>query len=514
MRVLLGLDLGTTSLKALALDAEHKTIISVGQDPTPMQQHADGTSTFDPEALWSGVRRAIDGCLRHCEDPHVEALALASMGESGLPIDAEGTPLYPAITWFDRRTQRYLPWWEEHIGCEQLFQITGQLLHYMYGALKIQWLREHEPAVWQKTARWLSIPDYIIYRLTGACVTDFSIASRTLLFDQRTARWSSELLAALEVKETLLPTVQPSGSVAGHLTDEAARQTGLPSGLPVILGGHDHLVGCLAVGAARPGIVLNSTGTAEGVMFTMYTFNRSLALMQAGYSTYLHVIPDSFVVVAGQHGAGGLINWLLDLLYADAGSRPYELAFEEALAVPPGCQGLLCLPHLRGSRLPEHDLRSCAAFVGLVDGHSRGHFLRAALEALGLWLRSALEVLEQALGAAIPEVVVIGGATRSRLWMEIKAAATGKRLRLPQVTEAVALGAALLGGIGVGVFEDTDTAVQSLHLSETIIFPDPTLERFYDHLYPLHRQLYPALAEIHHQLAEMRDGSSPAAAHL
>ncbi|MCL5946471.1 MAG: FGGY family carbohydrate kinase [Chloroflexi bacterium] len=503
VRVLLGLDLGTTSLKALALDAEHKAAVSTGQHPTPLQQHGDGTSTFDPEALWHGVCRTLDSCLRNCEDPHVEALAIASMGESGLPVDTDGMPLYPAITWFDRRTQSYLPWWEERVGREQLFQITGQLLHHMYGALKIQWLREHEPLVWQKTARWLSIPDYIIHRLTGAYVTDFSIASRTLLFDQRTARWSPELLTALEVKETLLPAVQPSGSVAGSITGEAARQTGLPVGLPVVLGGHDHLVGCLAVGAARPGVVLNSVGTAEGVMLTTHTFNPSPALMHAGYSTYRHVIPDSFVVVAGQHGAGGLINWLLDLLYPDVGSRPYGLAFEEALAVPPGCQGLLCLPHLRGSRLPEHDLQSRAAFVGLVDGHGRGHFLRAALEALGLWLRSALEVLEQALGASIPELMVIGGATRSRLWMEIKAAAIQKQLRLPQVTEAVALGAALLGGIGVGMFEDADTAVQSLHLDETVIFPDPTLAHVYDHLYPLHRELYTALAEINHRLAGM-----------
>ena len=505
--LLLGLDVGTTAIKALLFDANAGRSIAVGQVPTVIQYPGDSRSEFHPEELWSGVAAAVRQVLAGREPREVVAVAVASMGEVGVPLDAAGQPCYPAISWFDRRSEEFLPWWEEQVGVERVYQVTGQVLRHMYGALKLQWLRRNEPDVWARMRRWLSVEDFINWRLAGVAVTDYSVASRTLLFDQGSAGWSEELLAATGIGQDLLPEAVVAGTLIGSVTKAAAAATGLPAGTPVVTGGHDHLVGALAAGAARPGVVLDSAGTAEGILLTVPAFAPSTALFGAGFSTYRHVVPGQFVVVAGQHGAGGLLNWLLDRLYvADGGGRPYGRALADAAAAPLGAGGLFCLPHLRGSRVPERDLRSRAAFVGLKDGHERGHIVRAALESLGYWLKESLDVLSAAVGLEIAQLVVIGGATRSPLWLQIKADCTGLRLSIPQVPEAVALGAALLAGVGAGIYADPMAAAAVLPRAALTIVPDVAAVAQYARARAVYRQLYPALRDINRAILGLAEG--------
>ena len=507
MTLLLGLDVGTTAVKALLLDVDSGSSVAVGQVPTVIRYPGEGRSEFDPEELWSGVSAAIRQVLQGREPREVMAVAIASMGEVGVPLDAGGQPCYPAISWFDRRSEEFLPWWEEQVGDERIYQITGQVLHHMYGALKLQWLRQNEPGVWARMRYWLSVQDFIIWRLADVAVTDYSVAGRTLLFDQANAAWSEDLLAATDISRALLPQAVPAGTLVGSVTTAAAEATGLAAGTAVVTGGHDHLVGALAAGAARPGVVLDSAGTAEGILLTVPTYAPGPALFRAGFSTYRHVVPDQFVVVAGQHGAGGLLNWLLDRLYApEAGGRPYARALADAAAVPLGAGGLFCLPHLRGSRVPERDLRSRAAFVGLTDGHGRGHLVRATLESLGYWLKESIDVLSAAADLEIEQLVVIGGATRSPLWMQIKADCTGLRLSIPQVPEAVALGAALLAGVGVGVYTNALAAAATLPLPALTVLPNDAAVGQYARARAVYRQLYPALHRINQSILALADG--------
>jgi xylulokinase len=504
---LLGLDVGTTAIKALLFDVDAGCSVSIGQVPTTIQYPGAGRSQFDPEQLWSGVVAAIQQVLDGREAADVLAVAVASMGEVGVPLDAAGEPCYPAMTWFDRRSEEFLPWWEERIGVERTYQITGQILHHMYGALKMQWLRGNEPGVWARMRRWLSVEDFINWRLAGVAVTDFSVASRTLLFDQGSAGWSKELLAAAGIGRDLLPEAVAAGTQVGSVTKVAAAATGLPPGTAVVTGGHDHLVGALAAGAAQPGVVLDSAGTAEGILLTAPAFSPSPALFGAGFSTYRHVVSDQFVVVAGQQGAGGLLNWLLDRLYVpDAGGRPYARALADAAAAPLGAGGLFCLPHLRGSRVPERDLRSRAAFVGLKDGHERGHIVRAALESLGYWLKESLDVLSAAAGLDIEHLVVIGGATQSPVWMQIKADCTGLRLSVPQLPEAVALGAALLAGVGAGVYANPAAAAAALSRPVLSVVPNAEAIAKYARARAVYRQLYPALHGVNQSILGLADG--------
>lgn len=505
MALLVGLDIGSTTVKALVFDADARRVRAVGQAPTVVVAQGGG-SAFEPAAIWASVVRALRQALAGCDAHDIAGVAVASMGEAGVPLDAAGQPTYPAITWYDRRSEEFLPWWTREVGVERAERITGQVLHHMYSALKLQWLRQHEPAIWARTRRWLCMEEFIAWRLSGVAVTDHSIASRTLLFDQAKGDWSEALLSATELPRSLFPEAAPSGTAFGAVTADAAAATGLPAGTPVVTGGHDHLVGALAAGAARPGVLLDSAGTAEGILLTATRYDPSPALLSAGFSIYRHVVPGRFVVVAGQHGAGGLITWLIDRLYGAEGARPYERAFAEAAAAPVGAGGLFCLPHLRGSRVPEHDLQSRAAFVGLVDGHGRGHLLRAALESLGYWLASSLAVLEAATGDAITELLVIGGATRSPLWMQIKADCTNRTLRLPRLDEAVALGAALLAGVGVGVYADADAAAAAVAVDATVVQPNPATAAQYARARAVYAQLHPALQGVNRAILALREG--------
>jgi xylulokinase len=275
----------------------------------------------------------------------------------------------------------------------------------------------------------------------------------------------------------------------------------------VVAGGHDHLVGALAAGATRPGVLLDSAGTAESLMLTVERYAPRPALFNAGFSTYRHVVPESYVVVAGQHGAGGLINWLIDRLYpAEGGERAYERALAEAAAVPVGAGGLFCLAHLRGSRVPERDVYSRAAFVGLVDGHDRGHLVRAGLESLGFWLKGSMDVLAAAAGLAVRDLAVIGGATRSPLWLQIKADCSALPLAVPQVAEAVALGAALLAGVGAGLYPDADTAAAGVQRPVRTVTPDPVAVAQYARARLVYQQLYPALRDVNQAILALREG--------
>lgn len=507
MTLLLGLDVGTTAIKALLFHVEAQRSVAIGQVPTPIAYPGQGRSEFDPDALWSGVVGAIRQVLTNHAAEAIAGVAVASMGEVGVPIDGAGRPCYPAISWFDRRSEELLPWWEQQVGAERVYAITGQVLHHMYGALKMQWLRRHEPALWQRVQRWLSLEDFIAWHLAGVAVTDYSVASRTLLFDQARGAWSDDLLRLTGLPRRLLPDAVASGTRVGSVSANAAAATGLVAGTPVVTGGHDHLVGALAVGAASPGRLLDSAGTAESLMLTVEHYAPTTDLYQAGFSTYRHVVPGRYVVVGGQHGAGGLINWLIDRLYPHAGGeRPYNLALTEAAGVPVGAGGLFCLAHLRGSRVPERDISSRAAFVGLVDGHGRGHLVRAGLESLGYWLKGSVDVLAAATGLAARDIAVIGGATRSPLWLQIKADCTGLPLAVPEVAEAVALGAALLAGVGVGVYPDADAAAAGAQRSLQTVRPAPAAVAQYARARLVYQQLYPALRDINRAILALGDG--------
>ncbi|NCF68938.1 MAG: hypothetical protein GWP61_23500 [Chloroflexi bacterium] len=513
MTLLIGIDVGTTNIKAVLYDPSCGTVCATASQPMITHHLGAGWSEFHPDEIWNAVNGVVREVAGATAQGSVAAIAVASMGEAGLPLGNRQQPLYPFIAWYDPRTEGLDRWWAEHYDPRRLYEITGQALRHTYGLNKLLWLREHRPTMYQELTYWLSVEDYVLWRLTGRFVTDYSVASRTMAFDQRARTWSSEVLAHVDVPVEIWPTALPSGSAVGTLTQAAAADTGLDTSTIAVTGGHDHLCGALAAGLLTPDSILDSTGTAEIVLTLSTEYRPSERLRTAGLSCYHYVAQGLYLVQGGFITAGGSLAWLVKLLSGLAGNNQraeatangdYETLLAEAADVPPGSRGLLWLPHFMGSGSPESDPHSRAALLGLTIAHTRGEMVRSLLEALCYWLRQNVELLEEELGKEVHEIIVIGGATKAGLWTQLKADVTTRPVRVPDLSQATATGAALLAGVGAGVFADEAAAVDTLAVPSNVYPSDPTDAEQYATLYhDLYLPLYPLLKETSHKLVTM-----------
>jgi xylulokinase len=500
MSYLLGIDAGTTSIKAWLYDAQSGRPIAGAARPTPVAVPQPGWAEHDPEALW----RATADCIREAlgQAPAarpIAALAIASMAEAGVLLDEHGTPLYPIVAYYDPRTAPYVAWWRARIDPAALHAISGQVLRPVFGALKLLWLRDSYPELFIRGRRWLSVGDYLVRRLAGVDATDRSLASRTMLFDQRSGHWSSELLDIAGVAADLFPPVYPSGTLVGQVTDRAAAQTGLAAGTPVATGGHDHLCGGLAVGVVEPKQALVSLGTAAAVLAPSAQFHGDGLVFAQGLSCYSYVLGERYVVQGGLSTAGSALAWLARLLRGAARPEDYAALEDAATLSPPGARGLVCLPHLRGSGTPERDTASRAAFVGLHETHGPGDMWRALTESLAGWARQNLEAIEAATGRPIESLKLIGGSARGALLPQALADITGRAVALPEVAEAGAMGAALLAGHAVGIHMPGAPETR-------VVAPDLRRAAWYDRWYEqVFVRLYHTLRPLNHALGELNE---------
>lgn len=507
--LLLGIDLGSTSLKAVVYDGEGN-VASRASRPTlkfhPSDEHPQWT-VWRPEQIWEDSARAVREAVSDLADPKkIRAVAVTGMGMDGLPVDDQGQWLYPMISWHDPRTQPQLKWWQEHIGAAKVFSIGGNPLWLINSALRILWMADNEREILQKTHKWLLIEDFLNYMLCGAQVTDYSMASCTLLFDQRRLSWSEEMLEASGIDGRLLCEVKPSGTPIGEVHQRAAEATGIAAGTPVILGGHDHLCGALPVGVFRPGRVLDVTGTWETVMTVADEPPLDESLRLAGMTVQAHVAAGKYAVWGG-NVAGDMLEWARREIGSPSpegteGEQAWQALIDLADRSPPGSRGAMFLPHMSGSSSPVVDPDSLGAWVGLSPSVGRGDLLRAVIEGLDYQFRDMLLALERSLGGPFQRFVAVGGATRNPLWMQNKADVIGRPVEAPAVEEATPLGAAMLAGIGVGIYEDLEDAYQRVSRPGPVYEPHAERAAEYEKRFELYRELYAALRGIHHRLKQ------------
>jgi len=504
MGYLLGLDIGTTTIKAGLYDPQTGQLARLTSQPTPVEHPSPPLSQHDPDILWQAICR----CLREISSDHsIDALAISSFAEAGLPLDSQGKPLYPIIAWYDPRTAPQAEWWQKQLSMEELYLITGQRLSPSFGVNKYLWIKEHHPQVIADMAKWASCSDYILFRLTGKLVTDYTQASRTMLFDQKSLSWSEKMLGLAGIRVDQLPLIQCGGTIAGAVTDKAAKETGLPSGLPCVLGGHDHLCASLTAGGIQPGIAIDSMGTSQSTLVVVDHFLSDLAVVQNGFVCYAHVIPNAYILKAGIHAAGGAIEWLADLLSGSKDSDG-EIDFlkleKEATIGVAKTIGPLWLPHFNGSGTPEVDWNSRAALLGVRMEHTRGDILRGLWESQAFWLKHNFEEIRRLSGQKIENVILLGGATRIKLLSRLKSSILNIPALLPTLSESAITGAALLAGIGVGVINNPQDAVNSLKMEMERIDPDPVLYEWYQPIYEnLYLRFFPTLKDIWSEMAEM-----------
>jgi xylulokinase len=509
MDYLAGIDLGSTSLKAVIYDLAGNVVAS-GARPTerynPYPEHPEWT-VWQPEQIWGGAAAAMKEAVSKLNGPgHIKAVAVTGMGMDGVPVDAQGNCLYPFISWHDPRTEPQLRWWENHIGAERTFGVGGNTLWRFNTALRLLWMAEHEPEILARTDKWLLIEDFLNFRLCGRRATDFTMASCTLLFDQRSRNWSDEILAQAGIERRLLCDAFPSGTVLGEVTASAAEATGLPAGTPVVLGGHDYLCSALPVGAFEPGVVLDVTGTWEIVLAAIPTPVLTPEVQRLGVTVETHVARDIYAVWGGAV-ASDMLEWyrkeygLAAQLRAEKeGGVDWDYLMADAAASPAGARGVMFLPHMSAAGCPVVDARSLGAFVGLSNFAQHGDMLRAIVEGLDYQVLDIVTAMQAGLGIRPDRLVVVGGATRNTFWMQNKADIAGLPIVVPEVDEATTLGAAILAGIGVGAYQSEREAFERVYRPGKTYLPDPKLASCYAKGYQIYRQLYPVLKPVSHQL--------------
>ena len=484
MTLLVGVDLGTSRIRALLVDPEGRVLAEAAR-PTPWFAPLPGRFSYDPETLWSTAAAVLAEITAAAPAGAVAGVAVASVGESAVLIDAAGRPLAPAIAWFDRRSAS---------EAAALAEVAAAALlppDPTYTLAKLGWMRAHEPG-FPAARRWLHLADWIGFRLTGEAATDFTLASRTQALDLAAGTWNQPLLDRLGLA-ALAPPLRPAGSPLGRVGAAAAAATGLPSGTAVAVGGHDHLCGALVAGATRAGVLLDSLGTAEALLRTLPAPLADPAVPARGFAQgRIRVAPDLDLayLLAAIPASGGSVAWFRESL---AGGADHAALTAEAAAVAPGAEGVVFLPPRALAGTEE----AGGAFLGLNPERGRGALYRAVLEGLACESRLLLEAMEAlpGLGPAT-EIRVTGGLSRNPLFLAIKAAVLGRPLLRLAEAEGTALGAALLAGIAAGVWPDLATARARFAPSAEAIPPDPAWVHSYDKFFTgrfrhLHSRLAP-----------------------
>jgi xylulokinase len=470
---LLGLDLGTTNCKALAIDASGRTVASVGA-PTPTLPGGE----YDADALWRLFAQLIRELLPQLPGP-IDGVCVSSMAESGVLVDDAGEPCAPVITWHDLRTKPLLDEWRARIDLLELYRVSGLSFDHIYSAPKLQWHKAHTPDAFARAAHWLGLADWLSFKLTGVRSMSLPMASRTMLFDPRARAWSPQLLALAGVPARMMPPLIESGAVIGRVTDEAARATGLPSGVPVSAGGHDHICGAVAIGAVEPGVILDSAGTSEAFMATLTHSIAGTVTALSGFGCGCHTAPGRFYLLGGLMG-GGVVNWLSETFAGDASLASVTGLMRAAADAPPGANGVRFVPYLRGSGPPKRDPNSTGAWLGLRLAHTRGDMMRAAMEGLSFGFRRIVELMQRLGEFRAGELRVTGGGARNAWWQQLKADVIGLPIVASEESEASAVGAALLAGVGAGVFADVESAACAAYRPTARFEPDPARRAFYD----------------------------------
>ena len=502
--LIVGIDVGTTNIKAVVFDPTGRTITQASV-PTPTHYPQPNWAYYRPEELWQCTVKALGQATSQLEESdRIASVAVTSMGEAAVPLDSAGQALYEAIAWFDRRTLPQVEWLERTIGRERLFNITGLSLQPIFGLCKLLWIKENEPDIYARTVRWLNVADYIAYRLSGVPATDYSLASRTMAMDLQRLQWAEELIREVGLRPQIFAPLALSGTRLGAVTAEAAAATGLPASAQVGVGGHDHVCGALAVGVTKPGAGLNSMGTAEAIFLPLEQPLTDSAMGQQGYTQGAHVVADHYYVLAGLYTSGICVDWLREMMGAEA---DYATLISEAERVLPGSLGVFFLPHLRLASPPYDDPKGRGAFIGLSTDVKRGALFRAVLEGLAYETRHSLEsVLAYPGMAALRHTYAIGGVTRNSLLMKIKATVLNQPVIVVDVAEATTLGAAILGGVGAGVYPDVSAALTGLSYQQTAIEPAAAEVAFYDRAFhEVYQQLYLSLRSLHHTIYELQN---------
>ncbi len=502
-------DLGTTGNKATLFDDAGKMVASAfsGYEvsyprPTWAEQN--------PDNWWRAVvdttRQLLGKSPVAPED--IAVVSFSGQMQGCLPVDVAGRPLRPCIIWADQRAVAEAARLSERLGEDRVYQITGHRISPTYSGPKIMWLRDHEPNAFAQAHKFLHVKDYIAHRMTGTFATDRSDASGMNLYDLDRGAWSDEILQAIELDPRRLPDIHNSIDVIGEVTRAAAVELGLIAGTPVVIGGGDGASAAVGAGAVTEGPAYNYIGSSSWISFAA---PRPIYDPKQRFFNLAHMVPGLFVPCGTMQAAGGSYQWLRREICQiegreseETGVDVYEIMNRRASESVPGAHGLLFLPYLQGERSPHWNPKARGGFVGLQITHTRADLIRAVLEGIGLNLRTILHAYLEA-GARIDEMIVIGGGAKGQLLRQILADVFGRPVLRPRLLdEATSLGAAVAGGVGVGLFRDFSAVNQFNEIVDRHM-PNPNAQAVYERLHPVFLAAYEALVPVFDQLHDLSE---------
>ena len=506
-KYILAHDTGTGGNKAVLCDLNGKVLYSVYQPYGLFYPQAEWVEQ-DPDELWRAVAATTRQVLKESGiDPtDVIGVGVSAQMWNTLPVDETGKPLTPMLSWLDLRSVCQADRLMKDDMPSFLFKNTGNIPTAKDSIPKILWLKEERPEIWERTAYLLDCKEYILFKLTGKIAIDWVGASVYFLFNPYTKKWSEEVCRELGIPLEKLPPAFPCTDVIGEITSEAARETGLKAGTPVVICAGDVAVAQSGAGANREGKVHLCIGTATWVGISTGTFRNDPIKPFWGLN---HIDPNKYIIAGEMETGGGALMWFRDVLCqeerrqaSEMGKSSYDLLTTMAGSIPPGSDKLIFLPWLSGERAPVLDHYARGGFIGLTMSHNKAHMIRAVMEGVAYHIQWICEAMEKT-GFVIEGFNGIGGGCNSPVWVQTIADVTGRPLSVVKNhMEAGAVGAALTVAVGLGIHPNMDT-VDDLIEIEYVVHPDKSHRQRYNDLYRIYRELYTVLVPIHHRLYEV-----------
>ena len=489
---LLSIDVGTTSIKVGLFQSDGKMKVMSTQEYgllTPSSNIVELPADVYWASLCKGVREALDESEVHPES--ILALSLSSQAETLICLDDKGKVLRNAIVWLDTRAEEESREIAENFSPELLYEVTGlPEMSPVWPAPKILWLKKNEADTFDQTSKFLIVKDYLIWKLTKEFSTEPTESSSTFYLRLKEKDWWDEMLDFIGIKRYQLPPILPSYEVVGSISPETKSDLGLSTNTKVIAGSMDQMAAALGAGNIKPGMITENTGTALAVVATV---DGPIYDPQRKVPCAPHCVPGMFVLYPYAETSGIVLKWFRDTFPQDVGGKGnYGELLELASHIAPGAEGLLALPHFTGTACPDFNPQARGAFVGISFKHKRAHFVRALVESVAFMLRENLDLLK---GLSIPvkEVRSLGGAAKSDVWLKIKADVLNTPIEVPECSEAASLGAAILAGVGAGVFSDISQAVKEGVKIQKSLDPEPDNVAIYEKVYQDYLSLYQKL---------------------
>ena len=490
--LLLGIDVGTSSVKAVLLDLRGN-LCAVCQAEYPLHHIRPAWVEQDPQDWWQATCQAIREAL--AKVPHaperVLGLAVSSQAPTLLPLDRSGRPLRPAMIWMDRRAESEAARLTELLGADEIHHITGNRPDAFYVAARLLWLRNHEPEILRRTSQFVQVNGFVNYRLTGRLAMDPAHAVLLQLRNYATGDWSEALCSACGVEPAQFPEVMESHRVQGEVTVEAADATGLLPGTPVMAGTVDSASAALEVGVVEPGIAAEMTGTS-----TVVIIPNDRGLTAPALIAMPHALPGLHLLLGAMVSSGGCLRWFRDQLgqsevqaATEQKADAFDLLTQQAAEVPPGSEGVVFLPYMMGERSPLWHTNARGVFFGLSLATRKAALTRSILEGAAFALRHNVEVAVRA-GAEVREMRSVGGCSRSDLWNQIKADVLGLPLLLPRTSVGSPFGAAILAGMGAGAFPDVRKSLLEMIRLDRRFEPNQANHEKYSRIYQVYRDIY------------------------